>query len=733
MLLLLCSTVLTIAIVFAEPVTLTVKGKAQITIAIHPQADSLERLAAQELSRYLQSITTVPFSIAQVQPHISTKSKYIWVGTTNHAKQPSSATYYITSKEGNVFISGSSSWNTLEAVYIFLEQYAGCQFLTPQAEKIPHQPNLTVDANYSYSPFISTRTVHSKLYFDNPLFAAKRRVSTVTFPGFVPGAGVHTFHKLVPADVWLQKHPEFFALVNGRRQATQLCLANDTVYRLVVDSVKAWFERNPESNVLSVSQDDNTSYCTCSRCAATDAHEGSSAGSMIHFVNRVAQNFPDKTISTLAYQYTRRAPRHVRPLSNVLITLCSIECDRSAPIADKCKDFERDLQEWKATGATLKIWDYTTQFTNFLAPFPNLHTLQPNVQLFVANNTRWVFEQHSHNPSELFELRSYMLAQLLWNPNASYDSLYHGFMDNYYGAAAGPIKQYIHAVHEAIQTDKKFFLFLYGDPAQAFGSFLRIELLEQYQQWFDAAEAAANNDSTLLHRVRAARIGVDYAMLEYSRRSAGKYSFANQKANRQLLSRFEAATHWLKAVLINEMGLRTEEYIAAYKAQAAIGTSTNLAEGKTVTLLTQPKKYAGENPQALADGMMGGWGFGANWLGFEGNHLEAIIDLGERKSFRQAGIHFLQVSNHLVFFPVKVLFQFSDNGVDFGPPVEVDNQVPLQPNSRVNDIQLYSTPKHTYQARYIKVTGQSMQVCPPWHHGAGLPCWVFADEFLVNE
>ena len=42
-----------------------------------------------------------------------------------------------------------------------------------------------------------------------------------------------------------------------------------------------------------------------------------------------------------------------------------------------------------------------------------------------------------------------------------------------------------------------------------------------------------------------------------------------------------------------------------------------------------PKKYANEDPATLTDGALGGASFYSNWLGFEGNNLEAVIDLGE--------------------------------------------------------------------------------------------------------
>ena len=210
------------------------------------------------------------------------------------------------------------------------------------------------------------------------------------------------------------------------------------------------------------------------QCSAIDTEEGSPAGTMIRFVNAVAENFPDKTISTLAYQYTRKSPK-TRPRKNVLITLCSIECDRSAPIAEKCTDFADDLRGWSALTENVRIWDYTTQFTNFLAPFPNLYTLQDNVQLFRDNNAKWVFEQHSNNPSELFELRSYITAQLLWNPDQDFDALLTDFVNGYYGAAGPFIKEYITTIHK--ELEKRTSSYFFTETLSAFDAFLRPELL----------------------------------------------------------------------------------------------------------------------------------------------------------------------------------------------------------------------------------------------------------------
>jgi hypothetical protein len=67
-------------------------------------------------------------------------------------------------------------------------------------------------------------------------------------------------------------------------------------------------------------------------CMKIIEEEGSPSGPIIRFVNKIAEHFPDKTISTLAYTYSRHAPRKTRPASNVQIMLSTIELNRNVPL-----------------------------------------------------------------------------------------------------------------------------------------------------------------------------------------------------------------------------------------------------------------------------------------------------------------------------------------------------------------------------------------------------------------
>ena len=716
-------------------------GRSDFEIVVSGDASESEYKAAVLLHSYLEKISGAQLSIVDESSQSAEKQK-IYLGKP-HDGTLQKHQIKIKSSDGNLFINGGSDSAVNNAVYEFLERYLGCKWYAPGVEALPKNTSLSLPfpIDYSYTPEITTRTVHSRLFYENKDYADEQKVTNEAFPGYVPIARVHTFHRFVPEESFFKPHPEYYAWRGDKRLPTQLCLTNDTVLQIVKDSVRALFQRYPEASVISVSQDDNQQYCQCENCAKIDTQEGSPAGTMIRFVNKVAEAFPDKTISTLAYQHTRK-PCKTQPASNVLITLCSIECDRSGPIEEKCSDFAADLIGWGKLTDNIRIWDYTTQFTNFLAPFPNLHTLKPNIELFKNNGAKWIFEQHSNNPSELFELRSYITAKLLWDPSLELDTLLTEFTNGYYGQAGIYIKQYIDQIHAELRKDPEFFLFLYGDPSQAFDSYLSADLLSAYTGLFDTAETAVAETPELLQRVRTARLGVDYAVLEACRKGVSK-AFAlvektpegevriNPVVN-EILKKFKETTRVGNITLMNEMGFTVDAYLDAYSKALQVAMQPNMALGQRVTLLTKPKKYANEDPQVLTDGALGGNGFYANWLGFEGNDLEAIVDLSEVQEINTVSMAFLQVTNHVVFFPTQVTYYGSTDNRNFTKLGIVPTTYPLTKNSKVNAIQYFDLNDIDKELRYIKIKAKNMATPPYWHHAAGTPSWIFADEILIN-
>ena len=115
---------------------------------------------------------------------------------------------------------------------------------------------------------------------------------------------------LVPPEIYFKDHPEYYALRDGKRLPTQLCLSNPEVVKVVIQNLRREIAQNPAAKYWSVSQNDNRQYCMCDECRALDEKEGSHSGTMMNFVNQVAEQFPDYMISTLAYEYTQESAGH---------------------------------------------------------------------------------------------------------------------------------------------------------------------------------------------------------------------------------------------------------------------------------------------------------------------------------------------------------------------------------------------------------------------------------------
>jgi hypothetical protein len=263
---------------------------------------------------------------------------------------------------------------------------------------------------------------------------------------------------------------------------------------------------------------DRADNCTCSECKAIDDREGTPMGSILTFINQVAERFPEKTISTLSYQYTRRPPKCMRPRDNVSIMLCAIECGRALSLADSPHDCDRrfvqDVVDWSKICSNLSIWDYCVNFVHLMAPNPNLRVQQANIRFFRDHRVRGYFAQGSREVGgDLCELRNYLIAKLCWNPDANVEAIIDDFVDGYYGPAAGPIRRYLALLHDAAAKMPRP-MGLGDSPKDHADTFLAPELLRQYDALFDKAERLVTADAELFDRVRAARMSLMYAKLE---------------------------------------------------------------------------------------------------------------------------------------------------------------------------------------------------------------------------
>lgn len=144
-------------------------------------------------------------------------------------------------------------------------------------------------------------------------------------------------------------------------------------------------------------------------------------------------------------------------------------------------------------------------------------------------------------------------------------------------------------------------------------------------------------------------------------------------------------------------------------------------------------QYTGRGDNGLVDLLRGGADFrSGGWQGYEGVNLDVVLDMDSVKEVKRLVVNFLQDENAWIFFPGKVLYAISDDGVHFQPLGEVSNTVPPLEKGTLQQAFTLMPDKSRARGRYLRVIGVSLGQCPANHKGAGNPCWVFADEILVE-
>ena len=498
------------------------------TIVISAGASPSEKHAANELQDHL-------VKICSVRPEIRTDAEevagpMILVGDSRYVKQLAPDIkfaelglegFIIRTVDGNLILAGGRRRGSMYAVYDFLENHLGCRWFTTDCVTIPKKTSIEL-------PPINERKVPVLEYRDpyftearDALWATRNRMNSVQtdeMGGKIKYGGFcHTFYPLLPPAKYFKDHPEYYSEINGKRtcQNAQLCLTNPDVVRLVTEAVKEIIRKNPDVDIVSVTQNDCAGYCTCPKCKEIADREGSQSGPMINFVNQIADNirdeFPHVAIDTFAYQYTRKPPKAIKPRPNVIVRLCSIECCFSHPLATcpENKTFVDDIVGWNKLCNRLYIWDYVTDFAHYMMPFPDLRVIQPNTKFFVEHGTKGIFEEGAYpkgGGAESGWLRSYLMAKSLWNPNCDPNAAMSEFIAAYYGPAAEPVRKYYDLIHDRVEKDN-IHVRIYEPPKK----FFTPALLDQCAAQLDDAEKRAANDAVISRRLRQLRMWFNYA------------------------------------------------------------------------------------------------------------------------------------------------------------------------------------------------------------------------------
>ncbi|MCX6257229.1 MAG: DUF4838 domain-containing protein [Bacteroidia bacterium] len=742
--------IINLSAIASDSLRIVINGSGKYRICTDQNITEKGRNAALLLSSYINKITgaTIPVDNA-----LTAKSNVIAITIENsmNVGMLTDEGFRITTSGSNLFIRAKTDIGIQNAVYTIIEKYFGCRCYAKDAIFVPHKKSLSIGKiNDIENPAFSFRLPYYYEAFNgeygrwhklsNPARdeGADNKVISMDW-----GMWVHTLHKLVPSEKYFGTHPEYYALRNGIRIRDQLCLSNPEVLKIAIESLKDLISKNPEAKYWSVSQLDNYNYCECEKCRAVDSIEQSHSGSIIRFVNQVAAAFPDKIISTLAYQFSRKAPVITRPADNVNIMLCTIECDRSKPIeADTSEGgFLKDIKGWSGLTHHILIWDYVINFSHLIAPFPNLYVLQPNIRLFRKYGADMLFEQgYTGKSSELNELRCYLISELMWNPDLNTDSIMKDFLNGYYGKAGEDIYHYLNLQNTELQKSGKA-LTLYEPPSVHNKGFLSPGNLGKYFLILNHAMELVKDDSILTRRVNMALQAVRYAYLEV----AGSLPLTDdwlfeigtadhyvpKKIVLKMLDELNSTAKKYGPVQFHESGIPPDEYYNGMKEYLKYGYHKHLAVGKSISFKKKyDDKYPANGPNSMIDGVRGTTEYHQLWQGWQGDDVEATIDFGKLTEVSKLTISCLDDNQSWIMAPKGFRISYSTDGAHFTQLIEKENNEAGKKCDR--QIFTFTIPlQQPVDLKYLKVIINNIGKMPAWR-GVDGNAWVFVDEIIVE-
>lgn len=381
--------------------------------------------------------------------------------------------FAIRTEPKRVLLISATDKGTRHAVNRMLETL-GCRwFATGEHwEVIPSTPSLSCNLDITDRPTIGTRviafmdgamsdeTIDGKQYSERGAQAKWQRRNTLG--ASVGTSAGHAWHKVIDEnhDLFLA-HPEYFAEVDGKRIVpmgqdkngkpkivsvfAKLELGNPEVRRLILESARNFFTKNPDADMISFSPTDGGGFSSSPESQKLGTVSDAVYGMANDIARMLQKEFPGKMVGVYAYRETAEPPSfELEP--NVYIEMATL-FNMSKYTYDQLYDM------WRQKAKNLGFYEYFSFFDADFSHVPgsragSIKFIKTQIPFYAGLNATAVFAQSS-NAFGPHGRGYYLATKMLWNPNTNADMVLDDFYERAYGPAAAPMKRY----HERISRD----------------------------------------------------------------------------------------------------------------------------------------------------------------------------------------------------------------------------------------------------------------------------------------
>ncbi|MFD0931131.1 DUF4838 domain-containing protein [Psychroflexus salinarum] len=627
--------------------------------------------ASDDLNHYFSEVLGQTIEVSAVE-----KNHQILLSI--NSKTLNEITFEIYSDQDNIRISGGSQKALQRGIAFFLEEI-GIIKMTENDWFLKSDQKLSFPAFYhkKSEPDFIYRYLYYPGNFDEK-FSNWYQLNHIKSDFNLWG---HTFDKLMPPAEYFEKQPELFALYEGERNPSSICYTNRKTKAIFKKELNKIIKQNPNAEFFSVSQNDDTVYCQCQKCEQLNLEYGEERGAHYVFINDLAKEFPANNLLSLAYLHTSQPPENLHLVHNLYMMYCPISVNRGRSFAEDSRSagMRTTLKNWSKTTENLLFWDYTVQFSDYFSAFPNIHTFQKNYDYLKSAGVKGVFSQGSADiPSHFYELRQYILANLMQNTEINLDVEIKNFIDMYYGNAAVHVLNYFNRL-TSNQMNSNSYLDIYDNPVRQIKTFLSPENMSEYNQIILNAEAAVSEDKKMSKRIKDLRLSLEYTYFQQSKyfgkdqhgmfvKESPEETYTIRPNLTKRVKDFKNYLNEKGVYEISEMGLSPDDYYQRWTEIVNYANISPKALKVDIKLLTQPSEvYDGKGAYGLVDGVRAYKDFNINWLGWYGNDAEIQIDV-EGLQVKYIRLNFLENQRHWIFTPQSIRL----SGIKDGQKIKIE-------------------------------------------------------------
>jgi len=325
--------------------SLVENGKPVSTIVVPEQYDPYTvDVAANYIKGYIKKATGAELKI--VPEANAPQGTLISVGHTNLAKKAGINTddlkldsCKLIVKDRVLFLIGRDTpgkkpWNralgTWKAAVTFLEKFMGVKWFIPSPEgefvpetkniHVPDDLNETITSDFAYS-YCGPYQLGVPLFgypYVSPAYVAYNSYAKIK----LWTTGGHSWGLWVPVEKYFKDHPEYFALIGGKRSNHKLnflCTSNPEVRNIMLREIHKLFDEGYDW--VQLGQSDGMSQlcgmCECPECEKLDTYRGNALDILkkhpcerillLHkwLADECRKSHPDKTVHLLLYGPTR--------------------------------------------------------------------------------------------------------------------------------------------------------------------------------------------------------------------------------------------------------------------------------------------------------------------------------------------------------------------------------------------------------------------------------------------